>query len=113
MHELSIAQSIVNIVQGYAQKNDVKRIVSVVISIGKLSGVVPEALKFCLSICTKGTLLEGARIDIEEITSIARCDECLTHFDLIRHEFSCPSCGSSKWTIISGKELYIKEIEVT
>jgi len=112
MHELAIAQDIVKIAKEYAQRNRAKKILSVVIVVGKLSGVMPEALKFCLSICKKGTSLEDTQFRIEEIASFAQCNDCYTYFDLIKHEFCCPSCGKSNWKIISGKELFIKELEV-
>lgn len=112
MHELGIAQDIVRIVQEHAQRNKARKVLCVFISIGKLSGVVPEALHFCLSVCTKGTSLESTEFKMGYIPAIVQCKGCLTHFDLLAHEFVCPSCKRSDWHIISGKELFIKEIEV-
>ena len=112
MHELGIAQDIVNIVQEHARRNNAKKIAWVLISVGRLSGIVPEALDFCLSVCTKGTLLESTDFKMEYIPAIAQCRECLAHFDLVVHEFTCPSCNVSNWHLITGKELLIKEIEV-
>ena len=112
MHEFGIAQEIVRVVQEHAKRSDAQQVSGVIISIGKLSGVVFEALEFCLSVCVKGTPLESADFKMEHIPALARCKECLTHFDLVRHEFMCPVCKKSNWHIVSGKELFIKEIEV-
>jgi len=112
MHELSIAQGIIKTIQEQSHKNNIQKVLRVSICIGKLSGVVPEALYRCLSVCVKDTPLESVCFDIHLIPAIAQCKNCLTYFDLVAHEFVCPSCKESDWNIISGRELFIKELEV-
>ena len=112
MHELAIAQEIVRTVQEHALRSNAQRVSGVLIFIGKLSGVVTEALEFCLSVCVKGTPLESADFKMEQIPALVRCKECLTHFDPVAHEFVCPVCKKSNWQTVSGRELFIKEIEV-
>ncbi len=112
MHKLAIAQETVKIVQEYAQRERVKKVVCVYLCIGKLSGILPEALDFCLSICKTGTSLESVDFKIECVPAIAKCKDCFTYFDITMHDFSCPCCNHSNWEIISGKELSIKYIEV-
>ena len=63
MHELSITQNLVAIVEEHAQGQHVQR---VTFAIGKLSGVMADAIRFCFEACTKNTLLAGARLEILE-----------------------------------------------
>lgn len=73
MHELGITQNIVAIVAEHAQGTKVKR---VILEIGKLSAVLPDAIQFCFDICSQGTILQGAILEILEIPGLARCRQC-------------------------------------
>jgi len=112
MHELGIMQNIVDTVQDYARKNNVSKVVKVMLEVGQVSGVVPESLEFCFEVCTKQTMLEGALLEIERIVAVGKCKTCEEGFDLLTHSFSCPKCGGTDWEMISGRELIIKELEV-
>ncbi|MBI1241578.1 MAG: hydrogenase maturation nickel metallochaperone HypA [Nostoc sp. RI_552] len=108
MHELGITQNIVAIVSEQAQGGKVQR---VVLEIGKLSAILPEAIKFCFDICTQGTVLVGAILEIREIPGLARCRECSAEIPLDK-PFGICSCGSMQLDFIAGEELKIKEIEI-
>ncbi len=112
MHELSIAESILSIVEDYAQRNDVSRVLSVRLRIGEMSGVVPDALAFCFEICAKRTIAEGASLEIERVPLSARCRACNATFNVEGYCFLCPDCGSTEVEIISGRELQVTEMEV-
>lgn len=109
MHELSIVQSVVDICEGNAGG---RKVISVTMEIGSLSGVVPEAIEFCFEACSKGTLLEGAFLTIERIPASARCPACNTDFNINAYYDPCPDCGGYALTIKSGEELRVKELEV-
>lgn len=109
MHELSITQGVVDICESSA---DGRRITAVVLEIGQLSGVIPEAVEFCFQACTHGTLLEGARLIIERVPARGRCEECSREFQLGTYYEPCPTCGGYRVTILSGEELRVKELEV-
>lgn len=113
MHELGLMQNIVDTVQDYARKNKVEKVLKVVLEIGKISGVVPEALEFCFEVCTKETGLEGAELEIQTVAALGKCKGCKKEFDLLENNFSCPNCEGADWEIISGRELIIKGLEVT
>lgn len=113
MHELGLMQNIVDTVQDYARKNNVTKVVKVMLEVGQVSGVVPESLEFCFEVCTKQTVLEGAALEIERIAAVGKCKTCGEGFDLLTHSFSCPKCGGTDWEMISGRELIIKGMEVT
>jgi hydrogenase nickel incorporation protein HypA/HybF len=109
MHELSITQGIIDICTNSAGG---ERVTSVVLEIGDLSGVVPESLEFCFDVCTRDTPLEGARLIIERVPAKGKCGECAAEFPISAFYEACPSCGSQRVSIVSGRELRVKELEV-
>lgn len=107
MHELSITESLVSAI---LERVD-GRVQTVTLVIGRLSGLVPESVRFCFDICTQGTRLEGAALDIIELPGRARCLACDQEFELPDAIPLC-ACGSANLEIISGQELRIKHVEV-
>ena len=108
MHELGITQNIVAIAAEHAKGAKVQR---VSLEIGKLSAIMPEAVRFCFDICCQGTVLEGAKLDIIEIPGMAQCRHCGAEVPL-EQPFGICSCGSVELDVISGEELKIKEMEI-
>ena len=113
MHELSIAQSIVEIVEQYVPQDHQGEVQTVKLKVGELSGVVVESLEFCFSAVTAGTRFEGALLDVEHIRLTARCRRCANVAPVSDNSFSCHACGSTDVAIVSGRELQVTEIEVT
>jgi len=112
MHELGLMQNIVDTIQEYAYGNSVKKVLKVILEVGTISGVVPEALEFCFEVCTKETVLEEAQLEIRRLPAMGRCKKCEKTFDLVGNNFSCPVCEGADWEMISGRELIIKGLEV-
>jgi hydrogenase nickel incorporation protein HypA/HybF len=108
MHELALVQSVVEMVSEHAQGHGVHR---VKLEIGKLTCVMPDALRFCFDIVTAGTPLEGARLEITEIEALARCRACGETFVRETLWASC-RCGARDYERISGEELRVKEYEL-
>ena len=108
MHELGITQNIVAIVTEYAHGKKVNR---VLLEIGKLSAIMPEAVQFCFDVVSQGTVLAGAKLEILETPGLGRCCECGAEIDLEKHASRC-DCGSLQIDLVTGEELKIKEIEV-
>ncbi|MGD0719996.1 MAG: hydrogenase maturation nickel metallochaperone HypA [Roseiarcus sp.] len=109
MHELGITRNIVAIVSEAAEGRPVRR---VTIEIGKLSGVLSEAIAFCFDAVARGTALEGARLEIREIDGRARCTQCDAEFAADTLFTPCP-CGSRRFVRLRGEELNIKSMELT
>ncbi len=108
MHELSITQSIVDVV---AERTTGRTVVAVQVRVGRLSGVVPDAMAFCFEIAATGTPVEGARLDIEEIDGRIACHTCgleSAAADLVR---LCP-CGSADVDVVAGEELTVVSVEL-
>jgi len=112
MHELSIAQSIVELAEKQARNHQAKCIEELELEIGSLAGVELQSLEFALESCVKGTLLENARIIRHTIAGEGRCGDCETAFPADTLFSPCPVCGSYAVKIIKGKELRIKSIVV-
>lgn len=108
MHELSIAQSIVETVCEKAGEAGVHRLTLV---IGKLSAVMPDALRFCFDLCAEGTVLEGAVLEIIEPAGRGRCPDCGREQEMTSLFDAC-ICGAAGLDCIAGDELRIKEMEI-
>ena len=109
MHELSIAQSILDIVLQYLPP-DSPPVETVKVRVGRLSGVLAESLEFCFSAVVSGTPLEGSRMEIEHIPARATCRGCGRDFQVPEAAFSCPSCAATDIKLTSGFELQVAEI---
>src|SRR5262249_32770669 len=108
MHELAITQDIVAIVADHARGTKVKR---VVLEIGQLAAVLPDAIRFSFDLCTQGTVLEGAILEIIPVPGQARCRQCDAEVALDRPVGRC-RCGSLDLEWLAGEELKIKEMEL-
>lgn len=112
MHELSIAQSILEIVEQYVPREARADVRSVRVRVGSLSGIVPESLKFSFSAIVAETPLGSARLDIENVPPICRCEGCGAEFQAADLVFACPGCGGINTRLISGSELRVVDIEL-
>jgi hydrogenase nickel incorporation protein HypA/HybF len=108
MHELGIARNIVAIVSEAAKGRPVRR---VTLEVGKLSGVMSEAIAFCFGLAAQGSVLAGARLEIREIEGRARCIECGAEFVTPSLLTPC-ACGSRRLKRLQGEELKIKTMEL-
>ncbi|MDQ3463984.1 MAG: hydrogenase maturation nickel metallochaperone HypA [Actinomycetota bacterium] len=107
MHELSITESLVAAILERVEG----RIQTVTLMVGRLSGVVGESVRFCFDVCTQGTRLEGAALDIIDIPGRVRCLTCDVELELPDTILLC-TCGSANVDIVGGQELRIKNVEV-
>ena len=112
MHELSIAQEIVNIVNQYVPEPNPNSIKSVKVIVGKMSNIVTDSLTFCFEAITSNTLLNGAKLEIIEQPVKIICAHCNKESEIESPLFTCPVCGNNQIKIISGTELRINEIEL-
>ncbi|HEY7273173.1 MAG TPA: hydrogenase maturation nickel metallochaperone HypA [Actinoplanes sp.] len=108
MHELSIAQSVVDAICERAAGRSVH---SVRLRVGALTAVVPEAMRFCFDLAVEGTAAQGARLDIEHRPGMARCRSCGADVELTDPILLCP-CGSADLEVTAGRELQIVSMEV-
>lgn len=112
MHELSIAEQILEISTEYAEREGVIAVREIALEIGTLSGIEIDALTFALDVVTKDSVLDGARVTIIEVPAKARCMSCGEEF-LLEDFFSpCPSCGAFTSETLQGQELRVHSLLV-
>lgn len=113
MHEMGIALQVIEIAVASIPENLRRaRVARVNLTVGKLSAVVSDSLRFCFEVAAKETTLEGAELAIEEIDVVARCNACDHQWTIEGPAFSCPRCHSGNITLVSGRELDIRSIEI-
>lgn len=112
MHELSVAEEIINIANQYLPTDNSSDVISVKVEIGKLSNILSDSLKFCFDALTNDTRLKGAQLIIKEIPVTVFCEECGDTTEVERVLFQCRICESSRLKLLTGKELKVTEIEI-
>jgi hydrogenase nickel incorporation protein HypA/HybF len=111
VHELSIAQNLLDIVMEEGRRHGLGRVFAVRLEIGALAAVVPEALTFCFDILTRDTIAAGAELDITTLPAVARCVHCREVFAVAEQWFQCPQCNEPGAELVSGRQLTITAIE--
>jgi hydrogenase nickel incorporation protein HypA/HybF len=112
MHELSVAQEIVSIVNQYVPDPKPNSIKSVKVKVGKLSNILRGSLSFCFEAITSDTPLKGAMLEIIETPVKIICIGCNIESEIEPPVFACPVCGNNQIKIVSGTELRVDEIEL-
>ena len=108
MLELALTQSVVDMVR---DRTADRRVSTVRLQVGRLSGVVPDAMQFCYELVTAGTPLAGSMLEIEQTPGRAHCRTCGDHFAMIDLILLCP-CGSADVEVVTGKELRVISVEM-
>ena len=109
MHELALTCSIVELAEEAAAGRRVERVSLI---IGRLSGVMTEAVRFCFPEVARGTHLEGAELEIREPEGRARCRACGAEFALAEPVAAC-HCGSPDLERLAGEEMILHSIELS
>ncbi len=113
MHELSIAQSIVETVEARALECNATSVKDVHLKIGEASGIVGDSLTFCFEMLTNEIpILAGTHLSIDTLPHRARCHHCDKEFAIESYIAQCPTCHEWSNDIISGTELQIVDIEI-
>jgi hydrogenase nickel incorporation protein HypA/HybF len=108
MHELAVTESVVAAIAERLPGVAVRR---VRVRVGALSGVVPDAMRFCFDLATLGTPLEGAELVIEPVLGRGRCRDCGAEFDTDDLLAVC-GCGGIDVEVVGGRDLTIRDVEV-
>jgi hydrogenase nickel incorporation protein HypA/HybF len=106
MHELAITQGVVDVV---TERTGTAPVTTVRVRVGRLSGVVPDAMRFCFDLVTAGTPLDGAVLEIEQPEGRARCRSCGAEFELADLVLLC-ECGSADVEVLAGRELAVASV---
>ncbi len=112
MHEMALTESIVEIAVETAEREGASRVRKVFVDVGALSHVEPEALLFCFSAVSAGTIAEGARLEIARTPGAGWCLDCGKTVPLGERFGPCPECGRFHVQMTAGDEMRVREIEV-
>lgn len=112
MHEMSIAQSLLDIIREEMDRHKAKHLRSVRLHIGQMSAIVPEALSFCFEVLVAGSELQGARLIMDIVPLKGLCLNCHEEFMIQDYAFECPQCHSPEVKTLAGQDLKIVEMEV-
>ena len=113
MHELSIAQNMIEEIERQAPLNGFTRVLGVTLEIGSLSHVEVDAMKFCFDSAVMDTIAEGASLQIQKVPAIALCKQCNTEQTIEARYDCCSSCGEFGLEVLSGEKVSIKALEVS
>jgi len=112
MHEVSICESVIDILTGEAASHGSTRVKAVRLMVGEMSGVIEDSMRFAFEVVSKGTVAEGAELVIDTVPLTARCKGCGREFHVEGYAFTCAHCGCPDIEIVSGRELMVEEIEL-
>ncbi len=115
MHELSVMEGVLNVVLKHARQNGVQRVLAVRLRVGEMTDLVDEWMQRYFDYLSEKTVAAGAVLKIERTPVVFQCESCGTDYPVNLREArdpSCPACGGIKARLKSGREFFIKNIEV-
>ncbi len=112
MHEFSVAQSLLSLVEECVRRQRARRVTEVIVRVGVLSGVEPELLRTAFEALKEGTVAESARLVLETERLSVRCRECSAESEKEELSVLCPACGSPNTEVIRGEDLLLVSLEM-
>ena len=110
MHELSVLKQMIRTIEHTCREQQIEKVETIVLQVGELSDFLPEFARDVFPMAVEGTFLEGAGLQMERVPALGRCRECRTEFHPSEHQFRCPVCASLRIELLSGREVFIKEL---
>lgn len=111
MHEMSIAQSVLRIVEANARRAGLARVSRVRVEIGRLAAVEPQSLEFCFGAVVAGSVADGAALEIVETAGRAWCMRCSGSVEVASRLDDCPRCGSAQLQVTAGEAMRVLDLE--
>lgn len=112
MHEMSICESLMQVVEEQAHKQGFRQVKTVYVEIGAFAGIEPEAMQFCFDAVCRNTIASGAKLEIIQQPGLAWCFDCQKAIQVWDRFAPCPTCSGIKLKMQGGEEMRIKELEV-
>lgn len=112
MHEMSLCEGILQILESESVKQGFKKVKTVWLEIGELSSVEIYAMRFSFDAVTRDSLADGAILEIVNVPGMAWCMQCSKNVQVSQRYDECPDCGSYQLQVTGGEEMRIKELEV-
>ncbi|WP_457642462.1 hydrogenase/urease nickel incorporation protein HypA [Persephonella sp.] len=112
MHEFSVVQSLMGLIEENARQNNAKSVSKVIVKIGKMSGIEPHLLKIAFDTFKEKTICENAELEMIIQDVIAKCEDCGKEFVVENHRFVCPECEGFNLHILDGEDMYLLSLEM-
>jgi hydrogenase nickel incorporation protein HypA/HybF len=112
MHELSVTESVLDIVIRHATQANARSVTGVNLVIGEYASIVDDSVQFYWDIISKDTQAQGAQLRFRRISAELACQTCQFRYQPERDSYECPNCGSSRVQIVAGREFYIESIDI-
>lgn len=111
MHELSIAEDLIALIEDVARQNGATRVEAAVVEVGELSGIEADALSLAFEVVQRDTLAAGCRLTIEHVPLVVACTSCDWQGHADKLAPLCARCGSAV-RVLGGRELRLKTIDI-
>ncbi|MBC7334996.1 MAG: hydrogenase maturation nickel metallochaperone HypA [Clostridia bacterium] len=111
MHEFALMQTVLKLVEEKAQAHGLVRVTRVKLVVGKMTMALPAALELAFDALGRGTVAEGATLEIEEREVRLACPACGLEFSPELPHLGCPRCGETAPRLVQGRELYLDYFE--
>jgi hydrogenase nickel incorporation protein HypA/HybF len=113
MHEVGVMQQALALALNQATSAGATRIHVLRLKVGRLSGVVPEALEFAFQVLRENTLAAGATLEIVNVPVVGLCERCDREFAVDDLVWECPQCGTLSAKLKHGLELEVDSLEIS
>jgi hydrogenase nickel incorporation protein HypA/HybF len=112
MHEMSLCENILQILEQQAKVQQYHKVKTVWLEIGALAGIEVEAMRFSFEVVMQNSLADGALLEIIHVPGQAKCLQCHQQVTVQQLYDECPECGGYQLQIYDGEQMRIKELEV-
>ena len=112
MHEISLAESVRQIIENAARDQGFNKVRRVILEIGQLAAVETEAMRFCFDAVMQGSIAEGAALQIIDLPGEGWCMQCAETVQITEQPGTCPQCGGYQVQATGGMQMRVKELEV-
>ena len=110
MHELGVVLEIFELVEEIMTEQNLKKVSTITVEIGELSGILPDYFKECWNVAKIGGTFDQTELILDFVPAVAGCN-CGTEYEMQKNNRICPHCHQTDYTIIRGREFMVKQIE--
>lgn len=112
MHEMSLCEGIREVIEDQARVHAITTVKAIRLEIGRFAGVEKPALAFAFDVVMRGSVAEGARLEMIDLPGVALCYDCVREVEIDNRLSPCPECGGARLMPVAGDEMRIKDMEV-
>jgi hydrogenase nickel incorporation protein HypA/HybF len=112
MHELAVCQALIEQVERVARDNAARRILSITVSVGPLSGIEARLLQHAYPLAAAGTVAEEAKLVVVTVPVRVRCRTCRAETEVASNRLLCGSCNDWQVDVIAGEEMLLQRVEI-